>query len=137
MKEQPHTELKKPLAGPSKLRMAWGLVILVFLAKLLPFGMPYLPPCGFRWLTGWPCPLCGGIRAAEKLGAGHWGDAWLMNPLVTLLALGTFALGLEAILGGRGLSTLIRHYSQHRLWHWGLGLLVAAHWLYLCFQVRG
>ncbi len=44
-------------------------------------------PCGFRWLTGLPCPLCFGTRATYALSQGAIGDAFALNPLVPLGAL--------------------------------------------------
>jgi len=31
--------------------------------------------CPFKALTGWDCPLCGGLRAVNDLGRGHLVDA--------------------------------------------------------------
>ena len=31
--------------------------------------------CGFYWLTGRPCPLCGMTRALFALAKGHWAEA--------------------------------------------------------------
>lgn len=45
-----------------------------------------MPGCQFRRFTGHPCPGCGGTRAGMLLSRGHVIDAFLMNPLVTMLA---------------------------------------------------
>src|SRR5215831_4686201 len=37
--------------------------------------------CGFQWLTGRPCPLCGLTRALFALAKGHWRDALALNAL--------------------------------------------------------
>ena len=37
--------------------------------------------CGFHWLTGMPCPLCGMTRALSLLLKGHWELAWRLHPL--------------------------------------------------------
>lgn len=41
--------------------------------------------CVFHRLTGLPCPACGSYRCAEQLVAGHVRDAWLTQPLATIL----------------------------------------------------
>ena len=49
-----------------------------------------LPPCGFRWLTGLACPLCGMTGALRALAAGQPGEALrlnLLSPAVALLLL--------------------------------------------------
>ena len=46
--------------------------------------------CGFRWLTGYPCPLCGLTRAMFHLVKGHWQTAieyHALSPLVLVLLL--------------------------------------------------
>lgn len=47
-----------------------------------------LVPCLFKQVTGQPCPLCGGTRAALFLGTGDPLSAFQMNPLVTLSLVG-------------------------------------------------
>lgn len=47
-----------------------------------------LIPCLFKQVTGQPCPLCGGTRAALLLGSGDGLSAFQMNPLVTLILVG-------------------------------------------------
>jgi len=49
-----------------------------------------LPLCGFRWLTGYPCPLCGLTRAMCQIVKGHWRAAMeyhALSPLVLGLLL--------------------------------------------------
>jgi hypothetical protein len=46
----------------------------------------HVPLCPFRALTGWWCPLCGGLRAADALAHGRVITAWQDNA-VFLLAL--------------------------------------------------
>jgi len=46
--------------------------------------------CGFHWLTGYPCPLCGLTRAMCQMMKGHWRAAieyHALSPLVLLLIL--------------------------------------------------
>ena len=42
--------------------------------------------CGFHWLTGRPCPLCGLTRALFALAKGHWGAAIRFHALSPLAA---------------------------------------------------
>jgi hypothetical protein len=37
--------------------------------------------CPFKAITGWDCPLCGGLRSVNDIGAGQLGDAVHSNPL--------------------------------------------------------
>src|SRR5205807_8780089 len=46
-----------------------------------------LPVCGFHWLTGRLCPLCGLTRGLFQLAKGHWQaaiDYHALSPLVFL-----------------------------------------------------
>ncbi len=68
-------------------------------------GSPRLHPlpCGFHALTGLPCALCGGTRAALALMRGDWSAAAYLNPLafavvpVAFLLAATFLI--EALRG--------------------------------------
>jgi hypothetical protein len=42
--------------------------------------------CGFRWLTGHPCPLCGLTRALTALAMGRPMEALALHPLSPLAA---------------------------------------------------
>lgn len=68
--------------------------ILLF-AALWCFNVPAEPSvrlCGFHWLTGRPCPLCGLTRALFALAKGHWRAAVHFNALSPLGFLMLFAL---------------------------------------------
>jgi hypothetical protein len=41
--------------------------------------------CGFHWLTGRPCPLCGMTRALSFLAKGSWEMALSFHPLSPLV----------------------------------------------------
>jgi hypothetical protein len=46
--------------------------------------------CGFHWLTGRPCPLCGLTRGLFELAKGHWRAALhfnLLSPLALAMVL--------------------------------------------------
>jgi len=58
------------------MRLYWKWAALVCgLAVLWAWTPPELPVCGFRWLTGRPCPLCGLTHAMFALAKGHVGEA--------------------------------------------------------------
>lgn len=42
--------------------------------------------CGFRWLTGRLCPLCGLTHALPALACGNWREALALNALSPLAA---------------------------------------------------
>jgi hypothetical protein len=50
-------------------------MLLALLACMTVPAHPMLRLCGFYWMTGRPCPLCGMTRALFALGKGHWSDA--------------------------------------------------------------
>ena len=63
----------------------WGALAVV-VAVLWAATPPVLPVCGFRWLTGHPCPLCGLTRAMFALAKGHVGEAVRWHALSPLAA---------------------------------------------------
>ncbi len=51
-------------------------------------SMGEVPLCGFRHITGLPCPLCGGTRVCAALAQGDFQAAWQVNPgLLFVLAI--------------------------------------------------
>jgi len=72
--------------GARWLALAAGLAILWM------FTPPDLPLCGFRWLTGRPCPLCGLTHAIFALAKGRVVEALhfhLLSPLAVAMVVGT------------------------------------------------
>ena len=53
---------------------------------------PEFPLCGFRWLTGRPCPLCGLTHALFALAKGHFAEALHFHALSPLAAMMLVAL---------------------------------------------
>jgi len=91
---QPHDSIPSQLQGPGKLIGAradslWHLGIGILLLAILRFGpvssYPGFRVCGFHWLTGRPCPLCGMTRAFVCLTKGDWLMALRFNILSPLL----------------------------------------------------
>ena len=69
---------------------------------------PAFPLCGFHWLTGRPCPLCGLTRGLLALARGQWGAAFHYNALSPI--------GLAMLL-----SLYWRAPARARLWTAGIG----------------
>jgi len=87
-------------------------------AVLYCFSPPALPLCGFRWLTGHPCPLCGLTRAMFALAKGHWREAMRLHALTPLAAAMLVALLWDRPIGGRiwlGCATAFGVYGAWRL----------------------
>jgi hypothetical protein len=69
------------------IRIAAGLAAVVSL-WLVPYDQTAaaFPLCGFHWLTGLKCPLCGMTRALSALLHGHPAQALQLNALSPLAA---------------------------------------------------
>ncbi len=114
------------LSGPqrqwrSALMLGWPLALL---GAPLVLSLGDLPLCGFKHLTGVPCPLCGGTRACAALADGNLLAAWQINPGLTVLlgiaAAHTLQLGWEAWSGRR-----LRHWRiGPGVWRAGFGVLM-------------
>jgi Protein of unknown function (DUF2752) len=90
-------------AGPVSLKpnrarasAPWNLsvsLVALLLLRSYPVSLyPSFPVCGFRWLTGRPCPLCGMTHALSCLTRGNWFDAVhfnLLSPVVFGILLAT------------------------------------------------
>ena len=57
------------------------------------------PPCPFYYLTGHPCPFCGGTRSFAYTWSGDIADAVRLYPLGPVLFAGTF-VGIGGLLAG-------------------------------------
>jgi hypothetical protein len=65
-------------------RAAAGVLVFACLWYFSPPSQPRFQVCGFHWLTGHPCPLCGLTRALFALAKGHVGEAIHFNALSPL-----------------------------------------------------
>jgi hypothetical protein len=94
--------------------------------------------CVFHRLTGIPCPACGSFRCEEQLMAGHLRDAFLVQPLMTLIVLGCVAFALYSWvvvifqLPRLRLEGVTRR--QRRAVIWMAITLVVANWFYLLMR---
>ena len=62
---------------------AAALLFAVFCLVSVP-AEPSFSACGYHWLTGRPCPLCGLTRGLFSLAKGRWHDAVAFNALTPL-----------------------------------------------------
>jgi len=76
-------------------RLAAALAVFATLWCFTPAAEPSFRVCGFHWLTGRDCPLCGLTRAMFALAKGHWTQAFHFNALSPLGFVMLFALVLD------------------------------------------
>ena len=77
-------------------RVAAALLVFAALLCFTPPAEPGIRLCGFHWLTGRDCPLCGITRALFALAKGHLSQAIHFNALSPLGFTMLFALILDA-----------------------------------------
>ena len=65
-------------------RLAFSALLLAALRSIRVPNNPALSLCGFHWLTGRLCPLCGLTRGLFTLGKGQWSAALHFNALTPL-----------------------------------------------------
>jgi hypothetical protein len=86
---------------PSWIARALAASALLFFLLYSPEAEPRFTVCGFLWLTGRPCPLCGMTRALCALAKGQWQAALgfhclspvAMAAILTVLARGNIVIG--------------------------------------------
>lgn len=73
---------------PTKVRSPWPIAAGIALGVGADVAFDpvhrHVPLCPFKALTGWDCPLCGGLRATDQLAHGHFGAALHANVLLVL-----------------------------------------------------
>ena len=93
-------------------------------------GHMTLPPCPFYYLTGHPCPFCGGTRSFAYMWQGDVADAVLLYPLGPALfagsVVGVAGLALGMVTGRTWTPTLSR--LQWRLLIAGFVVAVGLSW---------
>jgi hypothetical protein len=73
-------------------KLAGALALFAVLWAVSVPAEPKYRLCGFYWLTGHPCPLCGLTRGVFALAKGHWREALAFNALTPLALTMLFAL---------------------------------------------
>lgn len=130
------------IAGTSRqpalnLRMAafalLGIAFALAVARIAKQGGVALPVCGWRWLTGLPCPLCGGVRCLDALSHGEILRALALNPMVFLGLVG----GLTLTLHSRLRRWLQMHAPARRgCWLAMVAMAALINWIYLIAVLR-
>jgi hypothetical protein len=62
-----------------------AVVAVSYLAVVDPNQPGHYPSCPIRWLTGYWCPGCGGLRAVHDLAHGQIGSALSANLVVVIM----------------------------------------------------
>ncbi len=108
--------------------LAWLLYTRVF--WILRAAHISAPPCPFYYLTGHPCPFCGGTRSFAYMWEGDMTDAVRLYPLGPLFFAGTIVgaggLGVAAITKRTWIPRLSS--LQWRLLWIGVGTAIAFNW---------
>jgi len=84
--------------------------------------------CPFRALTGYQCPLCGGLRSTRSLLHGDLRAAFELNPLYVLALPGLLYVAasyLRVAAGGPPLPMP----RVTRAWLWAMGIVIGSFWL--------
>lgn len=117
--------------------LGWLTLLILALAYLLPEGsLPWR--CVFKNVSGRPCPFCHGTSALHNFAHGRFGQAFLDNPLVSLLVLLGLLLFIETTMGRLARKSPDRMPRlPQKVWI-VLGLiLLLANWLYLLLIAAG
>ena len=78
--------------GLARALLPRAAALLAVFALLFFLTPPSLPLCGFRYLTGRPCPLCGLTHAMFALAKGHFAEAIHFHALSPVAAAMLLAL---------------------------------------------
>lgn len=102
-----------------RLAASRAVLALLLLGALWYFSPPAEPRfrlCGFYWLTGRPCPLCGMTRAMFALAKGHWTGALHFNALSPLGFAMLFSLFWRFPARGRFWSAGLAAFAAYGVW---------------------
>ena len=120
---------------------AWFAIVCVLVlavARLIPY-LPFpLPRCGFRALTGTPCPLCGSTHALIAWSHLDFKTAFRLNPLV---AFAPVAVGVWLVLSlidrwlGRDWARAAATSLQRKPWPVVILGVAALNWIYLIISL--
>lgn len=113
-----------------------GLVGLL-VARYVPVARLPFWGCGFRRLTGLPCPGCGLTRVADRLSHFHLRGAFDANPLGTVAALGFAAIAVWTVLHlsfGVPVPEAQLDAKEARLVRWTLALAVTVNYGFMLYR---
>jgi hypothetical protein len=93
----------------------WAMAAILFgvLWTFTPPADPRFHLCGFYWLTGHPCALCGMTRAMFALAKGHFAEAIGFNAMAPLGFGMVFALFWNGKIPGKIWSTGIAAFAVY------------------------
>ncbi len=103
---------------------AWAQFIvaggLLAFFRFFPIPMhPKFSVCGFLWLTGRPCPLCGMTRGLSALTHGRWLEAvrfnWL-SPIVLLILCAGLIRGMLQLWGREPDWSFVPEMARRNFW---------------------
>ena len=80
-----------------------------------------MPPCPFYYVTGHPCPFCGGTRSFAYMWRGDIADAVRLYPLGPLLFAGAIASAGTLALGAITGRTWTPRLTSRQWWLLGIG----------------
>jgi hypothetical protein len=80
------------------------------------------PPCPFYYLTGHPCPFCGGTRSFAYMWQGDLADSVRLYPFGPALFVGTFVAAAGLAVGAATGRMWMPHFT-HPQWR---GLVIGA-----------
>lgn len=126
----PLPHLRAPLWTRPVVLIAVGAVLASFVAWAAGTWGMQLPGCGFKRLTGCPCPGCGGTRSLAALAHFEVGEALAWNPLVAAIAVLAIAAAGVFLLD----HVLARGWLARR-WDGGIRFSPALRWIALALVV--
>ena len=97
-------------------RAAFSAALLVVLGSVSLPAHPSFRVCGFHWLTGLDCPLCGLTHGVFALAKGHWAEAVHWNALSPLGFAMLFSLFWDHPLRARLWTAGIVAFGAYGLW---------------------
>ncbi|MBI2929013.1 MAG: DUF2752 domain-containing protein [Verrucomicrobia bacterium] len=109
------------------------VVVLVALRLAVAWRLP-LPFCGFKKLTGLPCPFCGSLRSLLAWSHLDLAAAFTWNPLAFLVCLGGavwFAAWLGAVWFQKSWAAALEGLLARKSSKLILAALVVLNWVYL------
>ena len=106
------------LSQPDRCYIPWALGATLFgvLWTFTPPAEPHLRLCGFHWLTGHPCALCGMTRAMFALAKGHFAEAEHFNALAPLGFAMVFSLFWRGKITGKLWTAGMAAFAVYGLW---------------------
>jgi hypothetical protein len=114
------------------------LVVLVGLVDVaVRYSLPW-PKCGFRALTGMPCPFCGSTRCLAAIARLQFGQAVYFNPLVVVVCVALcawFVLWLIDCWRGQARAMELCHRIQRKPWPAILAVVLLVNWVWLMLKL--